>query len=182
MTENKVSWKAEALDWAKSIAIAVAIGLFIKTFIFNTTYVDGHSMNPTLHNGDRLITAKIVYYFGEPEVGDIVVLNAPDRDDADYIKRIIGAPGDEILIQDGKIYRNGTALEEPYIEKDIHTYGEYVEGETIKVPEDKYFVVGDNRVRGASKDSRYFKSVDKELIKSKAVFRYYPFNNMGSVQ
>lgn len=182
MTEKKLSWKAEALDWAKSIAIAVAIGLFIKTFIFNTTYVDGKSMNPTLNNGDRLITAKIVYYFGDPEVGDIVVLHAPDRDDADYIKRIVGAPGDEIVIKEGKIYRNGELVVEDYIQEGIHTYGEYVEGETIIVPEDKYFVVGDNRIRGASKDSRYFGAVDKELIMSKAVFRYYPFNNMGSVQ
>lgn len=181
MTVNSKAWKAEALDWGKSILIAIIIGLFIKTFIFNTTYVDGNSMNPTLINGDRLVTAKIVYYLSEPEVGDIVVLNAPDKDNVDYIKRVMGIAGDNILIKDGVVYRNDKIVDEKYIGDIEYTYGEYFEGETITIPEGQIFVVGDNRIRGASKDGRYFGPVDISLIKSKAVFRYYPFKQFGGL-
>jgi len=181
MTEKNQVWKAEALDWGKSILIAIVIGLFIKTFIFNTTYVDGNSMNPTLENGDRLVTAKIVYYFSEPAVGDIIVLKAPDRDDADYIKRVLGVAGDKILIKDGLVYRNDELIEEEYIGDAEYTYGEYVEGETIIIPENQVLVVGDNRIKGASKDGRYFGPIDVSLVKSKAVIRYYPFDKFGGL-
>ena len=155
--------------------------MFIKTFIFNTTYVLGNSMYPTLHERDRLFANKIPLYFSGPDRGDIVVLEAPDHPNKDYIKRVIGIGGDTVAIIDGKVYLNGELLEEDYIEKGAYTH---VYSENYwEVPEGYVFVLGDNREEGASKDSRYFGCVPLESIKGIANFRYYPFNDrFGKIQ
>ncbi len=170
---NKV--KKEAIEWIKSILLAIAIAMLIKTFIFNTTYVLGNSMYPTLHERDRLFANKIPLYFSGPDRGDIVVLEAPDHPNKDYIKRVIGIGGDTVAIIDGKVYLNGELLKEDYIEEGAYTH---VYSENYwEVPEGYVFVLGDNREEGASKDSRYFGCVPLESIKGIASFRYYPFNN-----
>ncbi|KPU27920.1 signal peptidase [Caloranaerobacter sp. TR13] len=165
--------KKEILEWIKSILFAVVIAIIIKTFIFNTTYVLGYSMYPTLHEGDRLFTNKLIYIMGEPKRGDIVVLKAPDVPDKDYIKRVVAVENDEIKIVDGKVYINGKVLDEYYLKGSLYTHGNI----DLKVPKGYVFVLGDNRRLGASKDSRYFGPVPVKLIKGKAVFRYYPFDN-----
>ncbi len=165
--------KKEMYEWIKSIALAVIIAILIKTFLLNTTYVLGHSMFPTLDEKDRLFTNKIVYILGNPERGDIVVLKAPDDPDKDYIKRIIGIAGDIVEIKDGKVYLNGEELSEKYLPEDAYTY----EDIRVEVPEGEVFVLGDNREKMASKDSRYFGTISIEKIKGKAFFRYYPFDD-----
>lgn len=182
MVEGAVDIKAEIIDWVKAIGLAIIIGLFIKTFIFNTTLVDGSSMNTTLNDGDRLFTNKILYFVSEPQKGDIVILKAPDDESKDYIKRVIATAGDTVKIEEGKVYLNGELLVEAYQPDEVYTYGEYFEGETITIAEDEIFVMGDNRLRGASKDSRIFGPIKKDSIKGKANFRYYPFNNMGGLK
>jgi len=179
--ENTNKVKKEAIEWIKSILLAIAIAMFIKTFIFNTTYVLGNSMYPTLHERDRLFANKIPLYFSGPDRGDIVVLEAPDHPNKDYIKRVIGIGGDTVAIIDGKVYLNGELLEEDYIEKGTYTH---VYSENYwEVPEGYVFVLGDNREEGASKDSRYFGCVPLESIKGIANFRYYPFNDrFGKIQ
>ncbi len=179
--ENTNKVKKEAIEWIKSILLAIAIAMFIKTFIFNTTYVLGNSMYPTLHERDRLFANKIPLYFSGPDRGDIVVLEAPDHPNKDYIKRVIGIGGDTVAIIDGKVYLNGELLEEDYIEKGAYTH---VYSENYwEVPEGYVFVLGDNREEGASKDSRYFGCVPLESIKGIANFRYYPFNDrFGKIQ
>ena len=154
MEENNKDVKKEAIEWIKSILLAVIIALFIKSFIFNTTYVLGNSMYPTLHERDRLFANKIPLYFSSPNRGEIIVLKAPDIANKDYIKRVIGVEGDTVAIIDGKVYLNGELLEEDYIEEDVYTevYGENY----WEVPEGYVFVLGDNRHEGASKDSRFF--------------------------
>jgi signal peptidase I len=166
--------KNEAMEWIKSIALAVIIAVLIKTFIFNTTYVLGFSMYPTLYEKDRLFTNKIVLYFSEPNRGDIVVLKAPDNPNKDYIKRVIAVGGDTVEIKDGKVYLNDSLLNESYIEEGIytHTYNQNY----WEVPEGYVFVLGDNRAEGASKDSRYLGCIPVESIKGKANFRYFPFD------
>lgn len=172
METNKV--KGEIIEWIKSILLAIVIALFIKTFIFNTTYVLGNSMHPTLHEKDRLFTNKLSMRFSEIKRKDIVVIEAPDAPDKDYIKRVIGKEGDLVEIKDGKVYLNGEKLEEDYLAKDVytHTYGQSY----WKVPKDHVFVLGDNREEGASKDSRFFGCVPVDTIKGVANFRYFPFN------
>lgn len=164
-------YKKEILDWIKSIGLAVIIAILIKTYVFNTTYVIGSSMYPTLFEKDRLFTNKLVYTFSEPKRGDIVVLDAPDDPKKDYIKRVVGTEGDNIKIKDGKVFVNDVMLNEEYIEEGILTYNDI----DIVVPKDQVFVLGDNRQKGASKDSRHFGTVSIDSIKGKANFRYYPF-------
>lgn len=173
--EEKKKNDGELMEWLKSIALAVVLAIIIKTFIFSTTFVMGSSMYPTLLNGDKLFSVRVPLYFREPERGDIVVFKAPDDPEKDYIKRVIGIPGDIIEIFDGKVFLNGSELEEDYIEKGIETYT--YEDNFWKVEEGEVFVLGDNRRVAASKDSRYFDVVDQKLIKGIANFRYYPFDN-----
>ncbi len=177
---NEEKSKNEIFEWIKSIGTAIIIAILIKTFVFNTTYVLGNSMYPTLHERDRLFALKIPLYFNGPERGDVVVLSAPDNTDKDYIKRVIGVAGDRVEIIDGKVYVNDIILEENYIEKDsfTHIYNE----SSWEVPEGQVFVLGDNREEGASKDSRYFGCVDVDTIKGVTGFRYFPFDNrFGSI-
>lgn len=166
--------KKETIEWIKSILLAIVIAILIKTFVFNTTYVLGNSMYPTLHERDRLFANKLPLFFSGPDRGDIVVLEAPDAENKDYIKRVIGIGGDTVAIIDGKVYLNGKVLEEDYIEEGSYTH---VYSENYwEVPEGYVFVLGDNREEGASKDSRYFGCVPLESIKGIVNFRYYPFN------
>lgn len=173
--DKKIKAKSETMEWVKSIFFAVIVAILIKTFIFNTTYVLGSSMYPTLHEKDRLFTNKISLYFSNPDRSDIVILKAPDNPSKDYIKRVIALAGDTVEIKDGKVYLNGEILEEDYIAENAytHTYDE----DTWLVPKGYVFVLGDNREEGASKDSRYFGCIPVESIKGKANFRYFPFGD-----
>lgn len=115
--DNKKDAKKEAVEWIKSILLAIIIAILIKSFIFNTTYVLGNSMYPTLHEKDRLFANKVPLYFSGPDRGEIIVLKAPDTTNKDYIKRVIGIEGDTIAIIDGNVYLNGKMLEEDYIDE-----------------------------------------------------------------
>lgn len=167
--------KDETMEWIKSIVAAIVIAVLIKTFIFNTTYVLGNSMFPTLHEKDRLFANKVTLFFSGPSRGDIVVLEAPDEVKKDYIKRIIAIEGDTVEIKDGKVYLNGEELEEPYIENELYTHT--YDDSYWEVPEGGLFVLGDNREPGASKDSRVFGNVSADSIKGITGFRYFPINN-----
>lgn len=180
MEENKnEKTKNETVEWIKSIVLAIVVAILIKSFIFNTTYVLGSSMYPTLHEKDRLFTNKIVLYFSAPNIGDIVVLKAPDNPSKDYIKRVVGLPGDKVEIIDGKVYLNDNVLNEYYLEEGAYTYT-YDETQW-QIPEGHVFVLGDNRAEGASKDSRYFGCIPIDSIKGKANFRYFPFDSRFGV-
>lgn len=167
--------KNEAFEWIKSIGTAIIIAVLIKTFVFNTTYVLGNSMYPTLHEKDRLFALKLSLYFDGPNRGDVIVLEAPDNTNKDYIKRVIGIEGDTVEIIDGKVYVNDIILVEDYIDQSsfTHIYNE----SSWKVPAGQVFVLGDNREEGASKDSRYFGCIPIESIKGVTGFRYFPFDN-----
>jgi len=165
----------EVWEWAKSIGLAIIIALVIKAFIFNTTYVLGSSMYPTLHEKDRLFTNKVVYYIGEPDRGDIVVLEAPDDPEKDYIKRVIGIGGDTVEIDNGKVYVNDVAIDEEYLPDGSYTYT--YDTSKWEVSLGRVFVLGDNRDKRASKDSRYFGTISVDSIEGKAFFRYFPFDN-----
>src|SRR5690625_422572 len=108
--DNNKIVKNEAIEWIKSILLAIVIAILIKTFIFNSTYVLENSMYATLHEKDRRFANKITLYFSGPKRGEIVVLKAPDAQNKDYIKRVIGLEGDTVAIIDGKVYLNGEIL------------------------------------------------------------------------
>ncbi|MDR7857101.1 signal peptidase I [Tissierella sp.] len=172
---NDKDIKKETIEWIKSIASAIVIAIVIKTFIFNTTYVLGNSMYPTLHEKDRLFANKVSLFFSGPSRGDVIVLEAPDTPDKDYIKRVIGLEGDLVEIKEGKVYLNGSILEEEYLNSGSYTH--IYDDESWIVPEDHVFVLGDNREEGASKDSRYFGTIPLKTIKGITGFRYFPIDN-----
>ncbi len=176
MSADKKSAKDSAVEWIKSIVIALAIAFFIKTFLFNSTLVKGSSMQPTLHENDRIFVNKIIYRINEPERGDIITLHAPDRENTEYIKRVIGVPGDEVEITDGKVIVNGKVLEEPYTAPGAYT--NTYDKNKWKVPEGKIFVLGDNREPGASKDSRSLGLIEESSVVGRAGLRYYPFSRI----
>ena len=175
--------KKEILDWAIHILVALILGFLVVTFVVQRTVVHGVSMEPTLHNGDQLIIEKISPKLGNVSYGDIVTLYVPEelQEGQDYvIKRVIGVAGDRVMIKDGRVYVNGIMLEEDYINGDYtHVNNDRFE---ITVAENKVFVLGDNRLRDRSKDSRSFGVVDTERIKGKAILRFFPFNTFGPLK
>lgn len=167
----------ELLDIGKSILIAIVAAFLIITFVFETVSVDGHSMNPTLNDGDRLIVEKVSYYFRSPEPGDIVVIKYPANPKEKYIKRVVAVGGDRVKIQGGKLYINDKPKNEPYIlEPMIDDFNE------VTVPQNTIFVMGDNR--NNSRDSRFSDVgfVSYKMVVGRAVFRLYPFSDIGALK
>lgn len=171
MTENKK--KNEWVEWGKAIIVAVIVVLLVKTFIFGTSIVDGHSMDPTLEDGERVIFNKLVYWIGDPSHGDIVIIERPQKN---YVKRVIALPGETVEVSKHELYINGEKYEQSFVNEDarMHT-GNFG---PVKVPEDEYFVMGDNRA--ISKDSRNgLGFIERDDITGKSEFIIYPFNKWG---
>lgn len=165
------------LDWMVSIIIAIIIAMIIKTFLFEPTRIEGSSMNMTLQTHDRVIVDKIGMKISQLERGDIIVMKYDETHD--YIKRIVGLPGDIIQIIDGKVYLNGELFDEPYIFGD---YTDIINGFEWKLGQDEYFVMGDNRQPAGSTDSRVFGPITLDRIKGVAKFRFWPLNNIGFIE
>ncbi len=139
-------------------------------------------MFPTFHNGDYLLTNKLTYRFQSPQRGDIVIFKAPLNVNQDYIKRIIGLPGDTIKVTDGHYVVNGQLLNESaYLDPTVTTLGGRLlhENTEYTVPANEYFVSGDNRAN--SSDSRDFLAIPAQNIIGKAWIRYWPPQDMGIV-
>ena len=173
--------KSDLFEWIKALAIAVIIAIIVRSFIFTNYVVEGSSMMPTLQDGNRLIVNKIDYNLNEPNRFDIIIFHATPTDD--YVKRVIGLPGDTIEYKNDNLYINGKKYKEPYLDpykKQVSTgnltYDFTLEGETgeKKVPKGKVFVLGDNRRN--SQDSRVFGFVDMDKIVGKVNIRYWPFD------
>ncbi|MCI8577402.1 MAG: signal peptidase I [Lachnospiraceae bacterium] len=174
----KGSWKKELWEWVKIILSAAVIAFVLNTFIIANSQVPSGSMENTIMTGDRVIGSRLSYLLESPERGDIVIFHFPDNEKIYYVKRIIGLPGDTVDIVDGKVYLNGspTPLEEDYIrepmvpEPPMH----------FEVPEDSYFMLGDNR--NYSADARRWTNtyVKRKKIVAKVLFRYYP--GLGKIE
>lgn len=162
----------ELSEWAKSIIIAGILAILIHTFLFAVVVVSGPSMEPTLHNKERLVLNKIVYNFNEPERGDVIVFHANKKDD--YIKRVIGLPGEKLEYKDGQLYINDQPIKEPYL-TDTHTS----DIKPIVIPEDTIYVLGDNRLN--STDSRVIGPIPSEKIVGRVKVQLWPINKIGIV-
>lgn len=157
----------EILSWVLVFVIALAISQIVTRVIIMQVIVPSGSMEDTIMIDDKVVSLRLAYLFNDPERGDIVVFPFPDNEELDYIKRIIGLPGETIEGKDGLVYINGEPIEESYVTEALDSdFGPYV------VPEDSYFMMGDNR--NWSEDSRYWinKFVKREKIKGKALFKY----------
>lgn len=178
--ENK--WIAEIFSWLKALLIALVIVLLFRHFLITPSVVKGESMMPNLQDGDRIILSKI----SEINRFDEIAFKAPDADD-NYVKRVIGVPGDTVEMRNDQLIINGQEFEEPYLDEfkeslsDGYTLTEDFTLETLtgqeKVPEGKFFVLGDNRQR--SKDSRMFGFIDEETVIGDVKFRIWPIQSIG---
>ena len=158
----------------KSILREVLITVILAAIIFlgarmtiQTYVVIMTSMVPSFHEGQRVVVNKAVYFFGDPEIGDVIVFEAPNHEHDDFIKRIIGRPGDTVEVKDGAVYVNDVRLDEPY----INSAPRYTM-EEMEIPEGKYFVLGDNR--NNSNDSHYGWLLPRENVIGKAWLSTWP--------
>lgn len=160
------------------LIIAVAVALFITKFVANHTTVEGSSMEPTLTDGDNLVVEKISYMTGSPERFDIIVFRHSENDN--YIKRIIGLPGERIRIEEGKIYINEKPIFDTYGDGSMTEGG--IAEETVTLGNDEYFVMGDNR--DGSEDSRdeNVGPIKADTIVGRAWFRVTPFERFGILE
>lgn len=180
---SHLSLKRELLSWVKTILVAVVIVFLIRTFLFTNYIVEGESMLPTMSNGDRLIVSKIGYKLSEPERFDLIVFHAGWQ--LDYIKRVIGLPGDHIEYRDDVLYVNGEKVEEPFLQPYLHMLEEnqrFTENFTLEdmigeqyVPEDSVFVLGDNRRN--SSDSRMLGVISYSDIVGEVKVKYWPLRD-----
>lgn len=169
------------LDLFETIVIALSIFALIYLFLFQPHQVRGSSMYPNFHDGEYLLTDKISYQFSLPDRGDVVIFKAPGNEEYDYIKRIIGLPGERVEIENGQILVNGTPLKESYLPESLPTNsGSFLkEGRIILVKGDEYLVMGDNRPH--SSDSRTWGPVPKGNIIGKAWIKYWPLEEAGQI-
>ena len=175
---EKKSFLGELLDWAKELCVAVVLVILITAFVARPVRVEGHSMEPTLSERDFLILRLLGYI---PAQGDIVAVNCDGLEKV-IIKRIIAIGGQEIYIDfdAGKVYIDGEIFEIDGIEN-ITTERESNLTYPIKVPDGKYFVMGDNRQHSTDSRSSSVGLVDRDDILGKAVCRFYPFNRIGTL-
>lgn len=159
----------------ETILVALVLAIVLYLFIMTPHEVVGNSMHPTYKNGEMLMANKVTYKVSAPQRGDVIIFKFSDTQD--FIKRIIGIPGDEVMIKDGKIYINNELLDESkYLKSSVITNGgTYLhEGQTITIQDNEYFVCGDNRTN--SSDSREFGPITKDRIKGH-IFKKFP--NIG---
>ena len=166
------------LEWVIIIAIAVAAALFINFVIIINSVVPSGSMETTIMTNSRMMGLRVTYWFGDPQRGDIIVFKYPDDPSENFVKRVIGLPGDTVVIIDGVTYVNGEALDEPYLKETPlkRDFGPY------EVPEGCYFVMGDNR--NNSHDARFWKNtyVPRSSVLGKAMFVYWPISRIGPLK
>jgi signal peptidase I len=206
-----MSSKAKRLfkEYAEALIIALVLALFIRTFVVQAFKIPSGSMLPTLKIGDHLLVNKFLYgirvpiadkvlvSFSQPETRDIVVFEFPEDESKDFIKRIIGLPGDTIEIRDKRVYRNGEKLSEPYAR---HTSSQVINHPfpmdkwpphrfdprardnlgPLKVPAGKFFVLGDNR--DESYDSRFWGFVEREEILGEAWIIYWSWSGLTDIR
>lgn len=175
---QEVSAVKEVFSWILTIVLAVVAALFIKNYIIINANIPSGSMENTIMTGDRLFGYRLAYKKDAPKRGDIIIFKYPDDETENYVKRVIGLPGETVVVEDAKIYINGSAVpfEENYLKEDwTVAKGPY----TFEVPKDSYLVMGDNR--NNSYDARYWENtyVKRDKILGKAVLRYFPVSEAG---
>jgi signal peptidase I len=159
----------------ETVVLALVMFLIIRQGIQNYR-IESHSMQPNFYEGQFVLVNKLAYRLGEPQRGDVVVFHNPANPKEDYIKRIVGLPGDTIDFRDGIAYVNGLPLDEPYVNPP--TRGA-ISGDLTVVPDDHLFVMGDNRPN--SRDSRAFGVLEQDLVVGKAWVRVWPVSEWGRV-
>lgn len=177
--ENEDFWKSLG-GWILYILFILLITWLIITFVGQRTKVDGHSMEPTLSDGDNLIVEKITYRFHDPERYDIIVFPYQHAENTYYIKRIIGMPGEEVQVIDGFVYINGEKLDEHYGAEIMNNPG--IAAVPIKLGEDEYFVLGDNRNHSSDSREASVGVLKRDQLIGRAWVRVFPFRKIGVIK
>jgi signal peptidase I len=159
---------------SQTALISLAIFFFVYVFLVQPHRIKGESMVPNFADGELILSEKITYRFGKPKRGDVVVFQAPPPNRVDFIKRVVGLPGESVEIEDGEVFVDGKKLVEPY--ETQKTEGTV----NVKLALNQYFVLGDNR--RSSSDSRVFGPIDKKSIKGRAWLVYWPIVASGDSQ
>ena len=181
--KKPTNWKKELLSWIMTFVVAVAVALPIRTFVFEPIRVDGQSMCDTLQDGEVMIVTKPEYLVGDPERGDVIICKYPGRKE-NFVKRVMGIPGDTISIISNVVYRNGEKLDEPYLTPSRNNDGFSMA--PFELGEGEYFVMGDNRDN--SHDSRNYYSYSKpsaitrDMIVGKVRWVVFPFNKVRGIE
>jgi len=166
--------KEHVIAMLQTVMPALVIALVIHLFVVQAMRVNGQSMEPNLHTGQRLIVEKISYLLHAPRRGDIVVVQMPAQNDELLVKRVVALAGEVVEIKNGQVYVDGVRLAEPYLPSETPGNQRWVVGPL------QTFVMGDNR--SASKDSRTFGPVQLSHIVGHALFSYWPLNQLGNLE
>lgn len=172
--------KKEIREWVISLASAIVIVLLVSNFLVSVIRVDGGSMLDTLQDGDRLLVNVLDMRMNGPERYEVVIVHYPERKE-NFVKRVIGMPGDTLEVKGGVLYINGEAVEEEYLSADrtAHFHSASSNFGPIEIPEDKYFVMGDHR--DYSNDSRQVGLIDRDMFVGQATYVFWPFSRFGAV-
>ena len=186
-------WQKMLLEYLEALAVALVLAFVIRTFVVQAFKIPSGSMLDTLLIGDHLLvnkflygtripfTDKVILSIEEPADGDVIVFEFPEDTSKDFIKRIIGAPGDVLEMKDKVVYRNGQKLDEPYVKHtDPNIQARRDNFGPITVPPGKYFAMGDNR--DESYDSRFWGFVDKDKIRGKAWVIYWSWDGPADIR
>ena len=201
MEKKKKTPAREILEWVLTILAAVAVALAVRSFVFEPVRVDGTSMDDTLADGEIIFVTKFDYGTawltlpwqdaetkekaprittgGNPERFDVVICRYPGRGDTNFVKRVIGLPGDTVELRSGRLYINGGKYDEPYI-NDAYRGGFLNDMSPRVIPEGKYFVMGDHRDN--SNDSRSVGTIDRNMIIGHVRAVLYPFGSVRGVE
>ncbi len=162
-------------EWVEPVIIALVLAMIIRTFIVQAFKIPTGSMHPTLIEGDRILVNKFIYKFRKPKRGDVIVFIAPVDKKKDFIKRLVGLPGENLKISNGTVLINDKAVGKDSVIRERYYYnrGEFGKrGEAVRIPQDAYFVLGDNSI--SSRDSRYWGFLPKKYLIGKAFLIYWP--------
>lgn len=173
--DAKKKKKSELRETVEIVIAAIVVALLVKIFVVGNYWIPSESMLPTIEVHDKVVVTNFSYWTHGPERGDVVVFHYPLNTKKDYIKRCIGEPGEVIEFKDSKLYVNGVLTEEPYLPEGL----EFEDFGPVVVPENSYFMCGDNR--NHSSDSRSWGFVGKEHIVGKARIIYWPFARWGTL-
>lgn len=181
--KKKVDVKKEIISWVLTIGVAVIAALIIRTFLFEPIRVDGESMCDTLQDGEIMLVTKPEYLIGDPEFGDVIICKYPGRKE-NFVKRVMGLPGDEIMVFANVVFRNGEMISEPYLTPARNDNGFSMA--PFKLGEDEYFVMGDNRDN--SHDSRNYYGygspapITRDMVVGRVRCVVFPFGNIRGIE
>lgn len=170
------------MDILETVVFIGSIFIVLYLFILQPNQIKGASMEPSFYTNEYILTSKITYKFRSPKKGDVIVFKSPKNPDIEYIKRVIGLPGDKITVKENEVYVNDQIVNENYIAAKTNLWegGFLKENTPVIVPQDELFVMGDNRPR--SSDSREFGPINSSSIVGVVFYRYFPADKAGMIK